>query len=113
MHNEQENMNLAFTPTVLLPSVVKNAPSHIEHFALPMVYPVTGVTISSYTKLMNNPAMAEMWQMAFGKDFGGMEQGDNKTGQNGTNAMLVMTHNEIRHVLRQNKKFTYGNPVVD
>jgi hypothetical protein len=27
---------------------------------------------------------------AFGKDFGGMSQGDNKTGQVGTNAMFVM-----------------------
>ncbi len=29
-------------------------------------------------KLMNNPAMAETWQTAFGKDFGDMSQGDNE-----------------------------------
>ncbi len=62
---------------------------------------------------MNKSAMAETWQTAFGKDFCGMAQGDNKTGQKGTNVMFVMTHNEIKHVLQQNKKFTYGNPVVD
>jgi hypothetical protein len=62
---------------------------------------------------MNDPAMAEMWQTAFGKDFGGMLQGNNKTGQKGTNAMFVMSHNKIRHVLDTRHKFSYGNPVVD
>jgi hypothetical protein len=64
-----------------------------------MVHPVTGRTISSYKKLMNDPATAEVWQTAFGKDFGGMAQGCNKTGAKGTNAMFVMTHDEIRHAL--------------
>jgi hypothetical protein len=64
-------------------------------------------------KLMNDPAMAEMWQTAFGKDIGGMLQGKNKTGQKGTNAMFVMSHNEIQHMLATGRKFTYGNPVID
>jgi hypothetical protein len=62
---------------------------------------------------MNNPAMAEVWQTAFGKVFGGMAQGDIKMGQKGTNAMFVMTHNEIAHVLRAGKVFTYENSIVD
>ncbi len=62
---------------------------------------------------MNNPATAEVWQTAFGKDFGGMAQGDNKTGQKGTNAMFVMTHDEIAHAYREKKIFTFTNPVVD
>jgi hypothetical protein len=33
---KRHHINLVFTPTALLPSTVKNAPSHIEHFALPM-----------------------------------------------------------------------------
>ncbi len=68
-----------------------------EHFANPMVHPVTGKTISSYRKLMQDPATAKVWQTAFGKDFGGMAQGDNKTGQKGTNVMFVTTHDEIAH----------------
>jgi hypothetical protein len=44
---------------------------------------------------MHNPATAETWQTAFGKDFVGMAQGDNKTGQNGMNSVFVMTHSEI------------------
>jgi hypothetical protein len=78
-----------------------------------MVHPVTGKTISSYKKLMNDPATAEIWQTIFGKDFGGMAQGCNKTGQKGTNAMFVMTRNEIAHALAAGTKFTYANPVVD
>jgi hypothetical protein len=107
------HINLTVTPTALLPSVVKNAPSHIEHFALPMVHPVTGETISSYQKMMHDPATAEIWQMAFGKDFGSIVQGDIKMEQKGTNAMFVMTHDEIKHVLWQEKKITYGNPEVN
>jgi hypothetical protein len=97
----------------MLPPVVIDSPSHLEHFCSPMVHPITGETISSYKKLMHDPATAEIWQMAFGKDFGGMTQGDNKTGQRGTNAMFVMNHDKIQNVLKLKKKFTYGNPVVD
>ncbi len=70
-------------------------------------------TISSYIKLMNNQATAEVWQTAFGKDFGGMAQGDNKTGQKGTNAMFVMTHDKTAHAYCEKKFFTFANPVVD
>jgi hypothetical protein len=91
---EQEKCQKAFTPVVLLPTAVEDEPHHsfYEHFASPMVHPITGETISSYKKLMHDPAMAEIWQTAFGKDFGGMTQGDgdDKTGQKGTNAMFVM-----------------------
>jgi hypothetical protein len=78
-----------------------------------MVHPVTRETISSYKKLMHDPATAEIWQTAFGKDFGGMAQGDIKMGQKGTYAMFVMTHDKIKHILWQGKKITYRNPVVN
>ncbi len=77
---------------------------HFKHFACPMVQPVTGETILSYKKLMHNSATAETWQMALGKDFGGMAQGDNKTGQKGMNAMFVMMHDEIKHILMEGRK---------
>jgi hypothetical protein len=55
-----------------------------------MVHPVTGKTISSYKRLMNNPTTttAEMRQTAFGKDFGGMAQGHLEMGHTGTNLIL-------------------------
>ena len=78
-----------------------------------MVHPTTGETISSYKCLMNDPKTAETWRTVFGKDFGGMAQGNNKTGQKGTNAIFMMTHDEIAQVVQAGKKFTYANPVVD
>ena len=51
----------------------------------------TPETITSYKRLMHDPATAEVWQTVFGKDFGGMAQGNDKTGQKGTNSIFVMT----------------------
>jgi hypothetical protein len=101
-----------FTPNCLSVTPTVTLPIWLDHFACPMVHPVTGETISSYKRLMNDPAMAETWQTVFDKDFGGMLQGDNKTGQKGMNAMSVMSQDKIQHVLDTGHKFTYGNPVV-
>ena len=61
-----------------------------------MVHPTTGEMISSYKQLMQDPDTAEIWHIAFGKNFGGMAQGDKKTGQKGTNSIFVMTHDDIK-----------------
>jgi hypothetical protein len=92
---------------------VQQLAPNFEHYANPMVHPITRETISSYKKLMHDPATAVIWQTAFGKDFGGMAQGDNKTGQKGTNAIFVMNHYKITTVLKAGKKITHANPVVD
>jgi hypothetical protein len=110
---EDNNLRDIFSPRSLLNINPMRDHLRFKQFACPMVHPTTGKTISSYTQLMHDPVTAETWQMAFGKDFSGMAQGDNKTGQKGTNAMFVMTHDKIYKVLAQKKKFTYGNPVVD
>jgi hypothetical protein len=72
-----------------------------------------GETISSYKRLMNDPETAKVWQTAFGKDFGGMAQGDNKTGQIGTNSVFVMTHKEIDIAKEAGHKWTYARVVVN
>ena len=82
------------------------------HFALPMVHPTTRETISSYKWLMNDPATVEVWQTAFGKDFGGMAQGGDKTGQKGMNSVLIMTHKEIDIVKAAGHTWTYARIVV-
>ena len=84
-----------FMPRRFVPIADNDNVPNFAHFASPMVHPTTGETISSYKRLMNDPETAEVWQTAFGKDFGGMAQGDNKTGQKGTNSVFVMTNNEI------------------
>ncbi len=113
MANKLGSCHNIFTPHCLSVTPTVTLSVWPEHFACPMVHPVTGETISCYKKLMNDPAMAETGQTAFGKDFGGMLQGNNKMGQKGTNAMFVMSHDEIQHVLNTGRKFTHGNPVID
>jgi len=80
-----------YTPENLQPKEDATA-TNLEHLAMPMVHPTTGKTISSYKKMMNDPATMEIWQTACGKDFGGMAQGDNRTGQKCTNTIFAMTH---------------------
>ena len=62
---------------------------------------------------MHDPATAEVWQTAFGKDFGGMAQGNDKTGQKGTNSIFVMTHTKIKQAYADKVNFTYAKIVVD
>jgi hypothetical protein len=94
-------------------NVKQTIPVMFKHFVCPMVNPITGITISSYKKLMHDPASAKVWQTAFGKKFGGMAQGNNKTGQKGINAIFVMKHNELAKILQTGKKITFAHPVVD
>ncbi len=91
---EEVSLDMMYTPQVMMNEHAQVLPTMFEHFASLMVHPITGETILSYKKLMNDPARAEIWQTASGKDFGGMAQGNNKTGQTGTNAMFVMTHDK-------------------
>ena len=99
-----------FTPLKLQPQPIHQ--QDYAHYAMPMVHPVTGETITSYKKLMKDPVTQETWMTAFGKDFGGMSQGDNKTGQVGTNAMFVMDPKDIPNI-PTDRTVTYANVVVD
>jgi hypothetical protein len=97
----------AFFPSHLtMPEVGDNIPNY-AHYASPMVHPTTGETITSYKRLMNNPETAKIWQTAFGKDFGGMAQGNDKTGQKGTNSIFGMKHEEIATAKNEGKMWTY------
>jgi hypothetical protein len=62
---------------------------------------------------MNDPETAEVWQTAFGKKIGGMAQGEDKTGQKGTNSVFVMTHKEIDIGKAAGHKWTYMRIVFD
>ncbi len=99
---EKASFNAIHVPTKLMREA--SIPIKFEHYANPMVHLVTGKTISSFKQLMNDLATAEVWQTAFGKDFGSMAQGNNKTGQRGTNAMFVMTRDEVAHALTTGHK---------
>jgi hypothetical protein len=110
---EKVEIRASFIPIALQKHHIQQVAPNLKHYANPMVHPITGETISSYKRLMKDPATAEIWQTAFGKEFGGMAQGDNKTGQKGTSAMFAMIHEDITKILKAGEKFTYANPVVD
>jgi hypothetical protein len=110
---EALTMPFSFTPRKLVPATYDTCSTNYAHFAAPMIHPTTGEIISSYKCLMNDPATAEVWQTAFGKDFGGMAQGDRKTGQKGTNSVFVMTHKKIDIAMTAGHKWTYAQIVVD
>jgi hypothetical protein len=107
---EQTNDMTHYTPSKL--RNYRFPPQDFEHYAMPMIHPVTGKIISRYKRLMNDPATAEIWMTAFGKDFGGMSQGDNKTGQKGTIAMFVMLPSNIPNIPKD-RVITYARVVVD
>ena len=101
---------MPYIPTKLLPTTAN--PTNFEYYVMPMVHPVTGETILSYKKLMKDPVMAETWQTDFGKDFGGLCQGDNKTGTVRTDAIFVMTPQDVVN-MPADRFATYANNIVD
>ncbi len=95
-----------FTPRKFVPVAYTDDVPNFAHFASPMIHRTTGEAISSYKRLMNDAETAEIWQTALGKDFGGMAQRDDKTGQKGTNSVFVMTHKEIDIAKNAGHKWT-------
>ena len=51
----------AFTPKALISFARTQHAPCFEHYASPKVHAITGETISSYKKLMNDPATVEIW----------------------------------------------------
>jgi hypothetical protein len=70
----------------------------LEHMCAGVTHPVTGEAITKYKKLVAMPEFTETWGAAFGKEFGNQAQGDNKTGEKGTDKLFVMDHDEISNI---------------
>jgi hypothetical protein len=104
---------ISFTPRKLVLSTYDTCSNNNAHFAAPMIHPMMSEIISSYKRLMNDPATAKVWQMGFGKDFDGMVQGDIKTGPKGTNSVFVMMRKDIDGAMVAGFKWTYARIVVD
>jgi hypothetical protein len=83
-----------------------------EHMCAGVTHPVTGETITKYKKLVAMPEFTEVWETAFGKEFGNQAQGYNKTGEKGTDTLFVMDHEQIRNIPRD-RTITYGRIVID
>ena len=85
---------------------------HIEHYCAAVIHPTTGEVFNNYRKLAKDKEIGEIWQTAFGKEFGGLAQGDNRTGKKGTDTFHVMSHDEIRHIPKD-RTIAYAKVVVD
>ena len=60
-----------------------------------VVHPITGETITKYKKVAADPATQAVWTTAFGKEWGNLTQGDDKTITKGTNSLFVLDQYEI------------------
>lgn len=61
---------------------------------------------------MQDPELCATWTKAFGKDIGRLAQGDNLTGEEGTDTIFFLTHHNITNTLK-NWVVTYTKIVVD
>ncbi len=89
------------------------APStDIKHFAAGVTHPVTGEVITDYRKLMKDPATWDVWTRAFGKEIGGLAQGDNNTRELGSDTIFFLNHQEIANI-QKDRTVTYTRIVVN
>ena len=77
-----------------------------------VIHPISGETITKYKKIAADPATQAVCTTAFGKEWGNLTQGDNKTKTKGTDSLIVLNHEEIRNI-PTNRTVTYANIVVD
>eukprot|EP00978_Attheya_sp_CCMP212_P036291 scaffold163285_cov71-Attheya_sp.AAC.1 len=84
----------------------------LEHFCAPVIHPTSGDIITSYKKLARDPELKEVWQTAFGKEWGGLAQGDNKTGAKGTDTFNLLRPDQVKDIPKD-CTVTYANIVVD
>ena len=54
--------------------------ANLQHFCAPVIHPMTGEIITPYKRLANNPKFREVWETGFGKEWGGLAQGDKRMG---------------------------------
>jgi hypothetical protein len=59
---------------------------------------------------MNDTTIGDLWKTAFGKEFGGLAQGDIKTKTMGTNAIFIMSH---KYIEAYRGKYTYARVCLD
>eukprot|EP00804_Cyclotella_cryptica_P030451 CCRYP_008524-RA/>CCRYP_008524-RA protein AED:0.26 eAED:0.26 QI:0/0/0/1/1/1/2/0/901 len=85
---------------------------HLEHFANPVVHPVTGQTLGKYEELANDPVLRDTWTTVFGKELGALAQGDNRTGAAGTNTIFFMTQSDMKNI-PSDQMITYTRVMVD
>ena len=89
-----------------------NTAIKLDHFCAPVVHPVSGETITKYQTLARDPVTKETWTTAWGKEWGNLSQGDEKTNTAGKDSLFGMTHKDIWNILKD-RTVAYAHMVVD
>ena len=71
-----------------------NRNKNTKPYCAAVIHPISGESIKKYNKIATDPATQAVWTTAFGKGWGNLTQGDNKTRTKGTNSLIVINHEE-------------------
>ena len=66
--------------------VKANRNKNTKPYCAAVIHPIDGETIKKYKKLAADPATQAVWTTAFGKEWGNLTQGYNKTKTKGTDS---------------------------
>ncbi|KAL7500917.1 hypothetical protein ACHAWT_008970 [Skeletonema menzelii] len=94
---------LEFAPT---------ATEDIMHYCAPVTHPITGKAMKKYAEVIKCEELRETWETAFGKEFGGLAQGDDRTGQKGTDTVVILDHEQIQQI-PADRVVTYASIATD
>ena len=92
--------------------VKANRNRNITPYCAAVIHPIRGETITKYKKLSAYPATQALWKTAFGKEWGNLTQGHNKTRTKGTDSFIVLNCEEICNI-PTDRTITYAKIVVD
>ena len=84
----------------------------IMHYCAPVTHPITGKAMRKYAEVAKCEELRETWETAFGKEFGGLAQGDDRTGQKGTDTVIILNHQQIKDIPKD-RVVTYASIAVD
>ena len=110
--NYWQTRHANFTPQKFnILHIMKDALGIKQSFSL-VINVTTSETINRYQKLQHNPELKYTWNTAFGKEFGSLVQGNNKTDVVGTNSIYVMEPQDILKIPKD-RTFSYGCIFID
>ena len=68
--------------------------------------------ITKYKKLAKDPVTKYTWTTAWGKEWGNLAQGDDRTGEKGTNSIFILNPEDIKNIPKD-RVITYARIVID
>ena len=105
MHALYHVINLAFNnpPGYTIPKNLTTSTNRFQHninieeACNGVVHPILKETNTKYTKLMDDPALKDLWVPAMSKELHRLAQGKDDV-KVGTNTIFYLTHDEIRRI---------------